>query len=716
MLRSRALLGFALLGTLLASALGCREDVPPLFRRNRPPETTLTIVAEESTQAFYRYRVHWRGEDADGEVIRYMFAITDTISRDDEENWNPHDFAFDRERGVFTTKTDSVFLFNSAAGRQAFNIVAIDDFGAFDETPARAFFRVVDNGLPRIRFLDVLIDSDDPRLTPCASADSCTVSTFTDFQVRFTGTTLNGGITGYTWQTDPTFWEPFSSQDDTTFLELATVDGDTIAFDLDGLPRWTLNQGQDTVTVILRSSRENPLDPGNFLFRAKCRDQARLQSLRSRGERLITINFDPDTRLATVAECDCPTAPPGCGSQEQVPVGFITGIGEVDSFPLADWRIFCPGDTVPNLSRVRFYSTGSDDPRDLPIDPDASTLPEPKYRFRFEMAAPGGFNSANMPFSAPAQPALDLPLPPLLGGGTFRGAAVGWQTCPFDYLFQAGAVDEHGKIDGTPDQIGFFVGGSPTIDSVRVPKVFVFVPTCGQAQAPTFCPGYENVTFGPDTLAVFGRHVPDAVIPPWQTPFGLGWNDFVFPFKAWGHDHPRDQNRETGPPFYGSDDIGRIRSWRYSFDCSEPGCNDFALPGERLWRENRPGSDPKIDAFDDSLIVRIVLDTLCVEDDGEPGCFGQPTRAKLAFTRFGEYVFAIQGRDTEFIGQTCTQPSDLGATPANFPIDIAPRGRTTQVEERETVWLELKDVRPIQTPSAVSQRQRPFANRKRLMQ
>ena len=83
MISRRALVGLILLATLAGVVLGCREDVPPLFRRNRAPKTTLTIIAEESTTAFYRYHVYWRGEDADGEVIRYLFAITDTLSNDE---------------------------------------------------------------------------------------------------------------------------------------------------------------------------------------------------------------------------------------------------------------------------------------------------------------------------------------------------------------------------------------------------------------------------------------------------------------------------------------------------------------------------------------------------------------------------------------------------------------------------------------------------------
>src|SRR5512139_3181475 len=94
---TRPAAGLFLLIVLVALAFGCRQEVPPLFRRNQPPETTLTIVPEDSAQGFYRYHVYWRGEDVDGRVVRYIFAITDTLSKNEEENWDPERFE-DREK------------------------------------------------------------------------------------------------------------------------------------------------------------------------------------------------------------------------------------------------------------------------------------------------------------------------------------------------------------------------------------------------------------------------------------------------------------------------------------------------------------------------------------------------------------------------------------------------------------------------------------------
>jgi hypothetical protein len=205
--------------------------VEPLFRRNQPPETTITIIPEDSTTGFYRYHVYWHGEDSDGRVIRYIFAITDTISRDEDLNWDPQT-AENRERSFYTEKTDSVFIFNSARSRLVFNIAAIDDFGRLDRTPARARFFVTDNGFPSVEFLDVVpeVIPSQMRVEPCgAGTVPCSIPSFTSFRVRFRGNTNNTRITGYQWQgvrpreISPEGLQPFGI--DSIFLDGATRPG-----------------------------------------------------------------------------------------------------------------------------------------------------------------------------------------------------------------------------------------------------------------------------------------------------------------------------------------------------------------------------------------------------------------------------------------------------------------------------------------------------------
>ncbi len=140
------------------------------------------------------------------------------------------------------------------------------------------------------------------------------------------------------------------------------------------------------------------------------------------------------------------------------------------------------------------------------------------------------------------------------------------------------------------------------------------------------------------------------------------------------------------------------------------------LRGEDVWGENVVSTGQGgVDVFDDELmIVRVPLDTLCVAADG---CDAETSRATLVFQRFGTYSFEIQGRDTEFIGQRCSQPSDLGPDASQFAVGVSNLGRLTQVAEKTVKWVQLSDVRPNPpiASAATTRSSRPFVNRKRLM-
>jgi len=699
---SRALTGLVLLTGLVAVVFGCRQEVPPLFRQNRTPETTITVIVEESTTAFYRFHVSWRGEDADGQVVRYLFAITDTLPTEPDDRWDPS-LAVDREIGTYTSRTDSVFLFDSGLGTQVFNIVAIDDYGVMDPSPARQYFRVTDNGTPRVVYNSVR--GETAGLVPCAPADPCTIPMYTNFKVQFSGTTPNGFIRGVTWSPDLGLFQPFNADVDSVFLDLpkdTLVVGNTTIGTQDSL--W-LVEGEK-VTVFHYSTRTEPIGSGPFDYKVNVLDDARREVIPPAGDRVVTVNYDPDTRLYRVPECNCPNPPPSCDPQNMVPAGWITGINQTD-FPMNEWRLFCQGDTLPNLAKVAFYASGWDDPRDVPKD-GAAGLRETRYKFRFEYLGPAEsplrIANQNMPLSKPSLLAEDLVLPT---GGTFRGARIGWRNCGLDYVLQASAEDEQTRVDGTPAAIAYKVNGSPMIDSLRVPPVFVFVPTChGVWLQSNACPTQAEVTArfaGTDTIPIFGTWKGDV-----NDLFALGENVFVFPFKAWAHDHPRDKN-PAGKNYYGPSEVGRIRAWRYTFDCTTPLCQDLAIPGEKAWRpETRDNAvdPPNQEVFDENLSVTIPIDTFCV---GTP-CNFTVAKAYLKSSRFGLYEFTLQGRDSDPFGYRCDSPADLGAGASPLSLDLSEQGRRTQVASRNTVWMQYRDVQATKPHLAT-----PFANRKRLM-
>lgn len=703
---TRPAAGLSWILLVFSLVIGCRQEVPPLFRPNQPPETTLTVIPEDSTQGFYSYHVYWHGTDSDGRVVRYIFAITDTISRTPEDNWDPQR-AEDRERSFYTEKTDSVFIFDSARGRQTFNISAIDDHGRLDRTPARAFFRIVDNGLPRVEFLSVRTSRAD--IAPCAGALPCTIPAYTNFRVSFRGTTRNNRITGFQWQgirpgeIDPEPFQPLGA--DSLYLDAGR---DTTAVEATGDTLWTLRG--DVVTVFYRNVRADSIEHGNFSIRARVRDEANLVSLISSGARRVVLNYDPDTRFQRMSPCDCPKPPPNCGSRDSVAVGWVVGVDQIEFTDPAEWLRFCPGDTVPQLSHLRFFARGSDDRRDEPMDPDAGRR-DVGFSYRFEWTAGEGddeLRNSNMPFSE-EYAAADYVLPPPFGT-PWHGGFHGWGqdsqgACPFNFTFFVSAVDEHGKRDGTPDSLSFFVGGNPVLDSISVPKVLVFVPTCPPGFA-SFCPDLNTMApFGPDTVVVQGVFEPG---PPPGFPLVFGSNRFTFPFLAWGHDDRRDRNPLRNQNVFESTRDGRIRAWRFTFDCLGSNCQDILIPGEGVWRADRDNQDPPgQQAFDDALQIPLALDTLCTSPPGAP-CFGT-FKMSLPEGGFDRYLFTLQGRDAEAQGQTCTEPSDLGSSPSSFPRPVS--GRTTQLFQQPVVLLQLQTVRRyVPAPTATA-----FGVQKRLM-
>jgi hypothetical protein len=113
-------------GTLV---FGCRRDESVAVDRNLPPETFVTQGPDLSsdpnnpTDLFYKAHLYWRGEDQDGTIAGFRFAIDDTT---DPGSWG------------YTSRTDSVFRFqvNEVGSKQhLFLIRAVDNQGKQDATP-----------------------------------------------------------------------------------------------------------------------------------------------------------------------------------------------------------------------------------------------------------------------------------------------------------------------------------------------------------------------------------------------------------------------------------------------------------------------------------------------------------------------------------------------------------------------------------------------------
>ncbi len=182
---------FVVLGGSLI--FGCERDDTIQVDRNLPPETFITDgpVAspdpENPTDLFYRARLFWRGEDRDGTVSGFRFAIDDTS---DEAAW------------IFTTRTDSTFLFQSGevgSKEHLFLIRAVDNLGKQDATPDTVRFEAFTVDGPRVQFINSKCCYTNTSGTGCGLAGGDTVLVNSSVTFTWTGSDVDGEVVE--WQT-----------------------------------------------------------------------------------------------------------------------------------------------------------------------------------------------------------------------------------------------------------------------------------------------------------------------------------------------------------------------------------------------------------------------------------------------------------------------------------------------------------------------------------
>ena len=152
-------------------AVGCRKALEPNIDRNQPPETWITAAPFDTLTARdpaghpifppinpadhtipVRFHMYWAGADRDGAVVGYYWAVVETsiVSPDGGTpplpGPKPQDYHF-------TTRTDSIFIFNVAENvrdrQHGFFIFAVDNQGKADPTPAHFSFIAIDNYPPQ---------------------------------------------------------------------------------------------------------------------------------------------------------------------------------------------------------------------------------------------------------------------------------------------------------------------------------------------------------------------------------------------------------------------------------------------------------------------------------------------------------------------------------------------------------------------------------------
>jgi hypothetical protein len=228
---------------------------------------------------YYRAHLFWRGEDADGTVQGFRWAIDDTSTA---ASWN------------WTTRTDSIFRFEVAeigAQEHLFLIRAIDNLGKQDPSPDTLRFESFTTANPTID--TVFASAQSPqlgRIDGLRSGD--TVEVFSDITVCWDGSDLDGEVVG---------WES--------------------KFDAEG--QWRFHELDD------RCRTETRLDPGSHIMSLRAIDDAGAKSSVVRRFR-IQSNFDPVTdilegtlfaRLPRPWMGDTLEVGPGVTSSDTLPLG-----------------------------------------------------------------------------------------------------------------------------------------------------------------------------------------------------------------------------------------------------------------------------------------------------------------------------------------------------------------------------------------------------------
>ena len=454
---------------------GCRAFQPEQVSVNKAPETYIIGAPAEDAGGYYHFHVYWYGRDADGKVERFVWALTDTTiqdpdTTDDEEDqrFNPALDASTLAIGRWTTRTDSVFNFTIGQGtststNKTLHMVAVDDQGAYDRTPARLRFFTNTLGSPDLRFFRI-IGADT---VPIARGQVDTVGYGRPYQVMWRGQSpnvrgyapealalvdtvapFNDGLFGYKWKLagalggncQPSLedcWNPrrFNEATNDSFSFFGSVT--SLAFANDGSGsgpfRQRLPSGQ--VELEVNSVDIAGVEVANFL-----RPFAFL------------VNYDPETLiLDNEADWAHPSDP------DIYPYYIRLNDPTRTKYP------FSSGDRIPDRTYVVVKALARDNPNDERQDP--------AYKIGFTGFVQGvrqNFTGGVFPFTSEAsalntQPAWDA------GVNGWYGDTLGFLTQPNSrFTINMQAVDEWQRRDGSPASLSFEVGYEPCLQCIEL--------------------------------------------------------------------------------------------------------------------------------------------------------------------------------------------------------------------------------------------------------
>lgn len=195
---------------------GCERDDTVQIDRNLPPETYVTqgpvnsTDPEDPTDLYYRAHLFWRGEDLDGTIAGFRFAIDDTSER---SLWQ------------WTNSTDSVFRFRAGeigAMEHLFLIRAVDNEGKEDPTPDTLRFESNTTARPLVRFVTGQFEVNGVRdslmgcINPVTKGPCDTVVAFSTVKYVWTGSDADGEVVAWESKYDrEEVWTPHERNDTT---------------------------------------------------------------------------------------------------------------------------------------------------------------------------------------------------------------------------------------------------------------------------------------------------------------------------------------------------------------------------------------------------------------------------------------------------------------------------------------------------------------------
>jgi hypothetical protein len=275
--RKISLLGFILIAVTFA-VQGCRDDDLARPDINSPPETILSVAPELGDQAFHKFRVRWTGLDEDGVVDEYKVA---TVAEDElyggrSSEEDIAEYLIDLP-WVYTDATESLFVFRADrpnSRRHSLYVVAIDNEGKEDPSPALTNFTAIDYDLPviTIRLYDTI--NPIPRI-PGPKGDTLPAYNLLDpgapidIRLEWEGYDPDGQIMEWRYKLDSAVEVPLPP--DSTGLTLTYVDQ---------------NPGASDVAL------------GFHEFRLVAIDDANARSERATAR--FVINYDPNTVIDSV--------------------------------------------------------------------------------------------------------------------------------------------------------------------------------------------------------------------------------------------------------------------------------------------------------------------------------------------------------------------------------------------------------------------------------